>query len=48
MINIKDCLNINGIFQFCLCPNRRDTLCKIYFFFIYTANYNVGVSDING
>ena len=47
MVNIKNRLQINGVFQFCLRPDSGKPLYKINLFIVYTAHYNVGVSDIN-
>ena len=48
MMDIKYRLEIDGIFQFCLGMVCGDSLYKIDLLFFNTANYNVGVSDING
>ena len=47
MINIKNCFQVNGIFQLCFCAYRRETFYKVGFFPVDTAHNNIGVSDIN-
>ena len=47
VINIQHCLEINGIFQFCLGPHSGKPLNKVCFFVINTSDNNVCVSNIN-
>ena len=47
-MDVKDRLEVDRILQFCLGVVRGNPLYKVNLLFFDTANYNVGVSDING
>ena len=46
MINIENIFNVNGIFKFCLCPDRGQPFDKNAFFLFHAPDHNICISNV--